>query len=53
MVLSVLDRADSLSVYNVPFYVSHVSAGFPSPATDYIETTLGLNELCIQQPLTL
>lgn len=50
MVLSVLGRADSLSVLQLPFYVSQVSAGFPSPATDYIESTLDLNELCIQHP---
>jgi DNA polymerase V len=50
MILSVLGRAVSLSVLNVPFYVSHVSAEFPSPATDYIEATLDLNELCIKHP---
>ena len=50
MILSVLGRADSLSILSLPFYVSRVSAGFPSPTTDYIETTLDLNELCIKHP---
>lgn len=50
MTLSVLGRADSASVLQLPFYVSQVSAGFPSPASDYIESTLDLNELCIQHP---
>lgn len=50
MVLSVLGRADSPSVLSLPFYASRVSAGFPSPATDYIESTLDLNELCIKHP---
>ena len=27
-----------------PLFLSHVEAGFPSPADDYIETTLDLNE---------
>ncbi|MBV5300500.1 MAG: DNA polymerase V, partial [Methylococcales bacterium] len=27
-----------------------VSAGFPSPADDYIEKTLDLNELLVQKP---
>lgn len=34
----------------IPLYLSRVSAGFPSPAQDYIEKTLDLNELCIQNP---
>lgn len=34
----------------IPLYLSRVSAGFPSPAQDYIEKSLDLNELCIQNP---
>ena len=34
----------------VPLFLERVSAGFPSPAADYIEKTLDLNELCIQHP---
>jgi DNA polymerase V len=30
--------------------MSKVSAGFPSPAQDYVEQTLDLNELCIKRP---
>jgi DNA polymerase V len=33
-----------------PLFVEHVSAGFPSPAQDYIEQTLDLNELCVTHP---
>lgn len=33
----------------LPFFES-VSAGFPSPATDYMDKKLDLNELCIQNP---
>lgn len=32
-----------------PFFES-VSAGFPSPAADYMDKKLDLNELCIQNP---
>src|SRR4051812_19870697 len=31
-------------------YVAAVSAGFPSPAEDYIEKNLNLNELLIKHP---
>ncbi|MDP1657869.1 MAG: translesion error-prone DNA polymerase V autoproteolytic subunit [Methylotenera sp.] len=34
----------------LPLYVGKVSAGFPSPADDYIEKTLDLNQLLIQKP---
>ncbi|SET53356.1 translesion error-prone DNA polymerase V autoproteolytic subunit [Thorsellia anophelis] len=34
----------------LPLFLSKVSAGFPSPAQDYIEQTLDLNQLCIQHP---
>ena len=35
---------------SLPFFMSKVSAGFPSPADDYIEKTLDLNELLVQKP---
>lgn len=34
----------------VPFFADRVVAGFPSPAQDYVEKTLDLNELCIRHP---
>ena len=34
----------------IPLYSEGVSAGFPSPAQDYVEKTLDLNELCIRRP---
>ena len=33
-----------------PFFSTSVAAGFPSPANDYIEQSLDLNELCIKHP---
>ncbi|WP_452600537.1 S24 family peptidase [Rhodanobacter aciditrophus] len=40
----------SINKLNIPLYVESVSAGFPSPAQDFVERTLDLNELCIQHP---
>ncbi|MBN0988684.1 translesion error-prone DNA polymerase V autoproteolytic subunit [Amphritea pacifica] len=34
----------------LPLFMNAVTAGFPSPAQDYIERTLDLNELCIRHP---
>lgn len=36
--------------YHIPLYSSTVRAGFPSPADDYIETHLDLNEHLIKHP---
>ncbi|MBO6851467.1 MAG: translesion error-prone DNA polymerase V autoproteolytic subunit [Marinobacter sp.] len=40
----------SVSRLNIPMFLERVSAGFPSPAEDYVEKTIDLNELCIQHP---
>lgn len=37
-------------ITTVPLFTSKVAAGFPSPADDYIEKTLDLNDLLIQKP---
>lgn len=34
----------------IPLFASSVAAGFPSPADDYLELKLDLNELCIEHP---
>ena len=36
----------------IPLYVESVSAGFPSPAQDFVERALDLNELCIPRPMS-
>ncbi len=35
---------------NIPLYISKIPAGFPSPADDYIDQTLDLNEYLISHP---
>ncbi|MCZ2722376.1 translesion error-prone DNA polymerase V autoproteolytic subunit [Marinomonas sp. 15G1-11] len=34
----------------IPLYVDSVSAGFPSPAQDFVERTLDLNDFCVSHP---
>ncbi len=34
----------------IPLFLDAVPAGFPSPASDYCERKLDLNELCIKKP---
>lgn len=38
------------SSLSIPMFASRVPAGFPSPAQDYVEESLDLNQLCIQHP---
>jgi len=35
---------------SIPLFSGKVAAGFPSPADDYIEKTLDLNDLLVQKP---
>lgn len=50
MTCVLLGGYQSLSQLNIPMFLERVSAGFPSPAEDYVEKTIDLNELCIQHP---
>lgn len=34
----------------IPLYTERCPAGFPSPAQDFVERTLDLNDFCIQHP---
>lgn len=43
-------RADTAHACPLPEFLASVSAGFPSPADDYIEKRLDLNELIIKHP---
>ena len=35
---------------DLPLYASPVEAGFPSPADDYLETVLDINDYLVQRP---
>ncbi len=47
---SILGRSELSMHVSIPLFVEAVRAGFPSPAQDYIERSLDLNELCIKRP---
>ena len=44
------DYLEKNAFLECPLYASHVRAGFPSPADDYIETHLNLNTHLIKHP---
>lgn len=53
----VSDRVDFLGCVSqelellvLPFYLHRIPAGFPSPADDYIESGLDLNDLLVRNP---
>jgi DNA polymerase V len=48
--LEILGRAVSEPCHGTPLYLDRISAGFPSPADDYIETALDLNTYLIRNP---
>ena len=50
MPTTVLYAASNPKTVTLPLFSGKVSAGFPSPADDYIEKTLDLNELLVQKP---
>jgi DNA polymerase V len=47
---AVLTLIKEVSFNELPLYSSKVSAGFPSPADDYIESKIDLNRFLIQRP---
>lgn len=42
--------AELRAVMQLPLFIELVPCGFPSPAQDYIEQRIDLNELLIQRP---
>lgn len=45
-----ISQADLKSRLKIPYLLEAVQAGFPSPAQDYVESALDLNDLCIKHP---
>lgn len=43
-------KPNKLHEYKLPLFLESVSAGFPSPADDYLEAKLDLNDLLIKNP---
>lgn len=46
----IISRAGVYPKLQIPYLLEAVQAGFPSPAQDYVEQQLDLNELCIKHP---
>jgi len=38
------------SEITLPLFISSIQAGFPSPADDYLESVISLDDICIQHP---
>lgn len=47
--LSILWPSETSPKLRVPLFADPCAAGFPSPAQDYVESELDLNELCIRR----
>lgn len=45
-----INPSSTFTTVAIPLFTGKVAAGFPSPADDYIEKTLDLNELLVQKP---
>jgi DNA polymerase V len=43
-------KADTATKQLLPLYLSRIKAGFPSPADDYLDKKLDLNEFLIKHP---
>ena len=43
-------KAGNWPPLHIPLFLERVAAGFPSPALDYVEQRLDLNQLCIKRP---
>ncbi len=50
MVVKNIGESGEFEQLGIPIFSDAVPAGFPSPATDYCERKLDLNELCIKKP---
>lgn len=48
--MKILGKSGEFKKLKLPFFSEPVRAGFPSPAADYVEKTLDLNELCVKHP---
>jgi len=47
---AIFKPGDTPPVLSLPLFADQCRAGFPSPAQDYVEKTLDLNEYCIRHP---
>lgn len=48
--MSIYKLADNLPSLALPLFAERVACGFPSPAADYVESRIDLNELLVSHP---
>ncbi|KQN49921.1 DNA polymerase V subunit UmuD [Serratia sp. Leaf50] len=48
--MNIISPALDASLVNRPLFRDHVPAGFPSPATDFVDKNIDLNDLCVKTP---
>lgn len=48
--MSILPASEAVKNIECPLFSCRISAGFPSPASDYVENNLDLNDLMIHHP---
>jgi len=50
MSVTKIGKSSNFTPLEIPLFLDNVPAGFPSPASDYCDRKLDLNELCIKKP---
>ncbi|MDO5769251.1 MAG: translesion error-prone DNA polymerase V autoproteolytic subunit [Psychrobacter sp.] len=50
MTVKLIGKLAAKSYQPLPYFIEKVPAGFPSPAAGYVDTSIDLNELCIDHP---
>ncbi|MCG8710014.1 translesion error-prone DNA polymerase V autoproteolytic subunit [Brenneria sp. 4F2] len=48
--MSFLNPVETPNVLSLPLFSDAIPAGFPSPAQDYVEQRIDLNNVCIRHP---
>lgn len=49
-IITLVSYHETVATLSAPYYISRVPAGFPSPADDYMDKRLDLNEYLIKHP---
>jgi DNA polymerase V len=50
MTVTPISKAGIFAPRPIPLFLERISAGFPSPAEDFVERSLDLNDYCIRHP---
>ena len=50
MTSKLIGKLNPHSYQPLPYFIEKVAAGFPSPAAGYVDSSIDLNDLCIEHP---